>query len=230
MSDWKDIWNRRTWRGADAILAGLIEADGFDQGASRITVSSWERYTDQVSRWLKVERGNSIFDVGCGSGALLYPFYRSGHKVGGIDYSEPLIAVARQTMERMDFSVEEAHELSHVETYDFVISNSAFHYFPDLNYADIVFQKMIKKAKKAVAVLEIPNNELKDESENARAAALPEGEYEKKYCGLHHLYYDKQWFEKTGLRYGCVVQILDQRIEDYGNNRFRFNAIFQKKA
>jgi trans-aconitate methyltransferase len=230
MSDWKAIWNRRQWNGTDTVLEGLIAADGFDQGAGKIAVEEWERYTGRVSTWLKLAKDDALFDVGCGSGAFLYPFYRSGHRVGGIDYSDALIAVARRTMAGMDFSAAEARELNDQETYDAVVSNGVFHYFPDLGYAEQVLHKMIKKARKAVAVLEVPNLDLQEQSERARAAALPPGEYESKYTGLRHQYYSKSWFEEMGARYDCQVRILDQQIEGYGNNRFRFNALFYKTA
>lgn len=230
MSNWKDIWNKRKWRETGAVMAGLIAADGFDQGAGKIAVPAWERYTELVSVWLRMKEDDSIFDLGCGAGAFLYPFYASGHRVGGIDYADGLVAAARRTMAGMEFSVAEACDLDETVSYDLVVSNSVFHYFPDLDYAELVLRKMIAKAKRAVAVLELPNVDLREEAEQARAAALPAGEYERKYRGLRHQYYSRHWCEEIGVRLGCRVEIFDQEIEHYGNNRYRFNALFHKHA
>jgi trans-aconitate methyltransferase len=228
VSDWKTIWNRRGGATAALDLAGLVAADGFDQGAGHIAVDAWERYVAWVADGLKLAPGDSIFDVGCGAGAFVFPYFQAGHAVGGIDYSAALVAVAGRAMTGMDFSAREARELNPVPAYDVVVSNSVFHYFPDLGYAEDVLAKMIRKARKAVGVLELPNADLRDEAEASRAAALPPGEYEQKYRGLGHQYYSKRWIEELGIRHGCRVQILDQRIDGYGNNRFRFNALFHK--
>ena len=226
MSDWKTIWNKRAWHGTDATLAELIAADGFDHGAGKIDVAAWEQYAQLVAGWMKLAPGDSLFDVGCGAGAFVYPFFRSGHRVGGIDYSENLVAGARRAMAGMDFSAAEARDLDETTAYDLVVSNSVFHYFPDLAYAELVLRKMIAKARKTVAVLELPNLDLREEAEQARAAALPPGEYEERYRGLRHQYYSKKWIQDLGAVHGWRVQVLDQQIDGYGNNRFRFNAFF----
>jgi len=230
MSEWKTIWSKRSGGTAEVSLAALVAADGFDHGAGRIHLSAWERYTKRVSSWLNISASDSIFDVGCGAGAFVYPFFQSGHIVGGIDYSDGLVATARRAMTAMNFSVGEARDLDVTVSYDVVVANSVFHYFPDLGYAESVLEKMIRKARKAVGVLELPNAELQAEAEKSRAAALPPGEYEAKYRGLRHQYYSKQWIEELGIRHRCRVQIVDQQIEDYGNNRFRFNALFHKNG
>jgi SAM-dependent methyltransferase len=225
---WRSIWNRRGGSDEAPTLASLVAADGFDDGPGRIAVDAWRRYADLVITWVKLEPGDSIFDVGCGAGAFVYPHFQTGHVVGGIDYSDTLVAMASRAMAGMDFSAREALGLNPVPVYDVVVSNSVFHYFPDIYYAEDVLRKMIRKARKVVGVLELPNADLREEAEKSRAAALPPGEYEKKYSGLRHQYYSKGWIEELGVRYGCRVQILDQQIEDYGNNRFRFNALLHK--
>lgn len=230
MIDWKTIWNKRGGPDATLTLAGLVAADGFDEGAGRIAVEEWERYVERVADWLKLAPGDSVFDVGCGAGAFVFPYYEAGHVVGGIDYSDGLVAVAGRAMPGMDFSAHEARDLDVSPVYDVVVSNGAFHYFPDLAYAEDVVVKMIRKARKSVGILEVPNADLRDESEASRAAALPPGEYEKKYRDLGHLYYSKRWIEEVGVRHGCRAQILDQQINGYGNNRFRFNALLHKLA
>ena len=229
MNRWKEIWAKRKLSDGYKGLQELIYADGFDSGAGKILADDWVRYFKLIYNKLGIQRNDSIFEVGCGAGAFTYCFYELGHKVGGIDYSEELIKVAKDVMKDMEFKASEAIDIDTAKKYDFVISNSVFHYFPDLiEYAEVVMKKMLDKCRKGIAILEIPDLALKEESEKERRGALPIGEYENKYKGLGHLYYEKDWLYELGEKYNCRVDLFSQDIKNYGNNRFRFNAIMRK--
>ena len=230
MNRWKEVWAKRTLSDSCKGLQELIYADGFDSGAGKIDIGHWKDYVTFIYQKIGVKKNDSIFEVGCGCGAFLYLFYGMGHKVGGIDYSASLIKIAEDTIENMDFKVCEAIDIDTREKYDIVISNGVFHYFPDLNYSESVVKKMLDKCKRAIAILEIPNLVLKEESENVRRGALLTGEYKKKYEGLGHLYYEKDWFYEIGEKYNCGVEMFDQNIKNYGNNNFRFNVIMRKNG
>jgi SAM-dependent methyltransferase len=228
---WGDIWsNRRIEQTESTLLQHLIFLDGFDSGAGRIEEEHWVEYLGFIAGAVSIKAGDSLFEVGCGSGAFLYPFFMKGHVVGGIDYSQTLIAEARKAFPGMNFAVGEAANLNSLDQYDVVLSNGVFHYFPDLDYARGVVERMIGKARKRVAVLEVPDAAVERESEDARRGSLPRGEYDRKYLGLKHLYYDRQWFGDLASAHGCECSIFDQKIRDYGNNQFRFNCIFEKKT
>lgn len=47
--------------------------------------------------------GSPILELGCGTGRLLVPLARAGHEVGGIDYSESMISIARRRLQRAGF-------------------------------------------------------------------------------------------------------------------------------
>lgn len=47
----------------------------------------------------------SILDVGCGSGRYAFPLAARGHRVTGVDASEPMLAIARQEAERHNLSL-----------------------------------------------------------------------------------------------------------------------------
>jgi SAM-dependent methyltransferase len=51
-------------------------------------------------RMLAGERGGPILDLGCGTGRLTLPLARDGHNVVGIDLSKPMLARARQRVQR----------------------------------------------------------------------------------------------------------------------------------
>lgn len=230
---WKPIWEKRnvndieTSRDKDDILEKLIQTDGFDTGNGKIELDSWKQYIQFLTNKLGLIAGDSIFEVGCGCGAFLYTFYQQGHRVGGMDFSEPLINDAKSIMANMDFNVCNAINLDCSEKYDFVVANSVFFYFPNYEYSLDVLRKMVNKSKKAVVILDIPDLQQKEDCENSRKAALPQGEYERKYDGLHHLYYDKNWFHKFAKINNYKLDIFEQNIADYGNGKFRFNCIIE---
>lgn len=235
---WKDIWVSRTplnWENDkslyadlnDQILYSLIRTDGFDSGTGSVFLDSWKSYVDWVTMILQVGDNDSIYEVGCGTGALLFPFYINGHQVGGLDYSSLLINNAGKLMENMDFEVNEAQNLSTEKKYDFVLANSVFFYFPDYAYAENVLNKMVEKAIKRVLIMDVPDLKLKDECEKVRSSAYPPGEYEKKYNGLSHLYFDRDWFVNYGMKNQLTVKLYDQKISNYDNSRFRFNCMIE---
>lgn len=228
MTSWRRIWNdRRGPDGTRPTLADLIAMDGFDAGAGKIQEHDWSQYVESVSSKIGIRADDSVYEVGCGSGAFLYPLYTGGHRVGGLDYSEALVQHARKAMAGMDFAVCDATQVDTDVPYDYVVANGVFHYFPGLDYAETVLRGMIRKCVRAVAVLDVPDLQSMEESEGARRGALPSGDYDRRYDGLTHLYYDKAWFGQVG-EATCRVSVFDQNIRDYGNSAFRFNCLLEK--
>lgn len=215
--------------GEGTALADLIRADGFDAGAGKADEAAWSNYIAELVRRLGAVAGDSIFEVGCGAGAVLLVFHKAGCPVAGIDYSPTLIQYAQRAMPGMSFAVAEANTLSG-RVHDFVLANSVFSYFPDLDYADEVLARMLAMAGKAVAVLDVPDAARQAAAEAARRAALPPGDYEARYHGLHHLYYAREWFAGVAARQGWRVDIADQWLVGYGNAPYRFNVIFRRGA
>lgn len=227
--NWKEIWNRRSFSAGEKLsLDTLIKLDGFDSGAGRISSEDWQTYADIISDKLKIESGHSVYELGCGAGAFLYAL-REKHalKVGGLDYSSALIEAATHAMPDGQFVAAEAKLLDTELAYDFVISNSVFHYFSK-DYAATVLARMVQKAKVAVAVMEVPDLQTKLESEALRRDLLSQEEYEKKYAGLEHTYYERAWFKDQAAALGCSCEIFDGCVPGYAQNRFRFGAIIKK--
>ena len=228
MDKWQQIWTNRKASDEDITLGALIRLDGFDTGAGRIANEDWLRYTDFISKKMDLSINDSIFEVGCGSGAFLYTFYKNGNRVGGIDYSDSLIRMAKKAMGGMDFAVCDAQRLQTKDKYDIAIANGVFHYFPDLDYAKNVLRKMIRKSLKTIAILDVPDIALKDESERERSKSLSEAEYKKKYAGLDHLHFKREWFFDLLGKDHAHIDIFDQDIKNYGNSKFRFNVVIKK--
>jgi 2-polyprenyl-3-methyl-5-hydroxy-6-metoxy-1,4-benzoquinol methylase len=228
-NNWQQIWNKKEM-GTDkkSLLEKLIDVDGFSSPFGKLSnVKNWEQYIEMVVAKLNIKPGDSIFEVGCGAGAFLYPFYQKGHQVGGIDYAPNLVSIARVSMPDSQISTAEASRIPSNDSYDIVISNGVFLYFPNYDYATEVLRKMVSMAKRGIGIFDIPDLSRKDASINERVRTLGEAEYEKRYTGLDHLYYSKEWFQQI-LGKEIKMTILDQSMGGYGNSKYRFNVFISK--
>lgn len=223
---WHDVWNRRQLGQADDILQGLIDLDGFDSGAGRITASDWLIYVERICERLAMSAGQHVYEIGCGAAALLYPLSQRGVQVGGADYAHSLVAQARLAIPTGCFDVVEANQVAVKPHYDRVLANSVFHYFPNLSYAEQVLGIMFAKSRGAVAVLEVPDQAHRERAERIRRDLLSEEEYERKYRGYEHLYFNRDWFVEQGHRHGYGCEITEQFIPHYAQNSYRFNCFF----
>ena len=68
--------------------------------------------------------------------------------------------------------------------YDYVISNSVFHYFDNLDYAEQVIKKMLLKATKKVGIFDLNDFSKKSEYDKTRMGMMNKQEYIQKYEGL----------------------------------------------
>ncbi len=228
MNRWKDIWNNRRIGDAGNILEKLLTANGYDSVFGKMAVTPFMAFITMIRAELGVEEEDTIFEVGCGAGAVLYPFYTRGHVVSGLDYSKPLIALAAETMPDMTFHVCEADRVDVAQPFDMVLSCGAFIYFDSYDYARKVTMRMIQKAKKAIGIFDISDLALKSEAESLRREGMGPRQYDEKYRGLEHLYYPQSFFNDVARASGCAIRIFAQSIEGYQNSTYRYNVILVK--
>jgi SAM-dependent methyltransferase len=230
--NWRSVWDRK---GADAgdvssDLECLLRADGFDTGYSRVTTAAWAAQVARVLNRLGADAGNTIYEVGCGAGAFLFPIYERGLTVAGSDYSPSQVATAAKAMPQGQFEICEARLVPNLPQYDFVVAFGVFHYFPDLEYAQEVITAMAAKGSHGVAILDIPDIAHKDACLSLRYQVEGSKEaYEEKYRGLHHQFYDREWLVSALQKAGTFsVDVQDQKIEEYANAASRFNVIARR--
>ena len=232
MNDWKKIWNNED-RINKIILDFLVKADGFDSSYRKYETEDWIQYCDNFYSKIGISMGDTIFEIGCGSGAFLYPLYLRKNLVGGIDYSINLLDLARKFMPESKLTCEDAVTLKLNNTYDVVLSHSVFQYFHDLNQAEMVLKTMNRLAKRKVAILDVNDVAKFDLFHTERIKkyveeGFSEEDYKRKYLGLDHLFYSKEWFEELGEKLNLETEIFDQRAMINGISKLRFNVIFSK--
>ena len=224
---WDAIWESRpTDLSGGSVLRALLVADGRDTPFGGVDEQAWAAFVRRVAARLGIGPGDSVCDVGCGAGAFLYELHQVGCAVSGVDRSASLIDCAGRAMPDGEFVVADADTLPPEPRVDAVVSCEAFLYFPSAEYAGRVVDAMAAKARRAVAVLGVPDAATKDEA-LARRRELAGGDdaYAARYRGLEHLYLGRDWLAGRMAAAGLVdVAVEDQGIEGYDNAAFRFNC------
>lgn len=134
-------------------LADLLAAEGAttEQGAE----PAWRAFVEHVAESLDVGPGTSVFDVGCGAGAFVYPLWENGYVVGGVDVTEERVALARNAMPQGRFAVGTPAAFDPAEPWDVVVASRGFADCIDLDQVRGMLARMVAKATHAVAVLNV---------------------------------------------------------------------------
>ena len=204
----------------------LLKANGYDN--ARSTLYPWNLGYAQDYYWnlINLRDGESVYEVGCGSGAFLYNLYTERQKVGGLDLSQNLIDLANINLPGGRWEHGDAVSLNTEDKWDHVVSFGLFFYFPDLEYAESVIMKMLDKAHKTVCLYELPDLDRKEACEQMRRETTPN--YDEDYKDLQHLYYSKQWFIQLALKLNLHLTLFDQVVPDYENGKYRFCVVLNK--
>lgn len=227
--NWLAVWERKGRNGTSMptlAMPDLLSIDGFNTEFGTITEDAWETFVGGVFSTLGAEPASSVFEVGCGGGAFLVPRYRNGAEIGGIDFSDSLVKVARAVMPGAQIEVANAIDLRGTDSYDYVVSCSTFLYFPDLAYASEVLTRMAMLSRRGIALLDLPDAAREAEDLAFRTAEYGDPEaYARRYAGLTRQYFDRNWCHVALREAGASrVEIVDQDIAGYGNASLRFNA------
>lgn len=236
VNKWHDIWEKRTENFAaidmhdvQAVFAELKRINGFDITDGGIPLQALVKQYEDTKSKLNVSRGKTLFEVGCGSGANLYMFYKDGIEVGGIDYSQRLIDIMQQIFPAgalKECLCGEAKNLPVDIKYDAVLSDGVFHYFPDLAYAQVVLEKIVAKAKQSIGLLDIHDLEKQEAFLAWRRDNT--ADYDERYKDLPKLFYPKEFFTAFAQEHKLRIEFYPSDVEGYWNNKFIYNVFMYK--
>ena len=96
----------------------------------------YDKYINLLKKYISSE--DSILDLGCGTGNILYQLWKSGFYVEGLDISEEMLLIARQKIPSAFLYLEDMRTFNVKNKYDLVYS-----FIDSLNY--LKTKKAVKK-------------------------------------------------------------------------------------
>ncbi len=165
---------------------------------------------DWIQDKLQLVPTDALCDVGMGNGYLLSHF-EAVHSLSGVDFSEPMIEVANNTL-KGDFRVGFAHDLPFEDaTFDKVLAYSIMHYLDNQETAKRVIREMIRVAKSEGIIMigdvldNIQEQRIKSNSNKTIESALP---------SIHRysswLFIDLENVKNIAIEEGCSCEIYEQ--------------------
>lgn len=112
---------------------------------------------EHVAETLDIGPGTRVFEVDCGDGAFLYPFYMNGYIVGGSDGDAVMIESALAVMPEGLFTVGRTSALDPTVPWDVVVCRS-WSGAPDQDSMRGLLARMFAKATHAIALLNVPES------------------------------------------------------------------------
>jgi trans-aconitate methyltransferase len=104
--------------------------EGWDTQAYDRDFAFVSAYGIELLDWLDAKPGETVLDLGCGTGEIAAKIADTGAAVIGIDSDPAMIEAARQRLPGVDLRVTDAHDFTVDEPVDAVFSNAALHWMP----------------------------------------------------------------------------------------------------
>lgn len=143
---WKEIWTRKGK--ADSNTTDLLAYDGYE--ATQIDM---EAVAKEIVTRLDIRKEDRVLEVGCGAGALAQ--YLDCDYVG-IDYSPSLVQKHIEILHNSVLVGEAGDLIFKDKSFDKVICYGVFLYFDNKEYARKATAELLRVARSAVLIGEIP--------------------------------------------------------------------------
>lgn len=224
---WKLVWNQKGL----ALDAPLHHVDGFDL----LTEDQWDAMVSKVVRPLNLKKDNSILECGCGAGAFLMSLSKlyPGLTVTGVDYSESLLAIARQRLVgQFYFSDMTQMNFLSDSTFGHTLSFSTFHYLPSEEAAKKAVSEMVRVTKPGGMIY---LGEVSDKSKYSLAQEIRKTSHQghKKVSSqdLDHLFLYKSFFNQLAEEMNLTLAIVDHVDFNFGSYQaaqYRYSVYLTK--
>ena len=131
-----------------------MSLNGHSDSINQININDWKKYGKRISLKLKVRKNDSIFEFGCGSGALLYLFKAKTNKLFGCDYSAQLVNASKKIVPMLKIYHAESEKFKSSRIYSYVISSSMLEYVKS-NHLEKIITNMANYFDKGLFIGEI---------------------------------------------------------------------------
>jgi trans-aconitate methyltransferase len=237
MANWFDIWAKRGLSSDEpaeplASQRTALALNGYDGPTSGSpTLDDWRSYATKWAERTKATPTDSIYEVGSGCGAFLACLQEAigFEDLAGCDISRGLVNAGASLFPHFALEVADAKSFPTRPRASHVVSFGVFFYFPSHQYAACVLRRMQRKALSTISVLDIPDADRRQEAEAYRRSMWGNEAYERRYEGLDHLYFHRDWFAEQLSSERWSVEICSQDLDNYGNSPHRFNVIARSR-
>lgn len=110
----------------------------------------WQ-YGEELLGILSPHPGESILDLGCGTGQLTQQIAASGADVMGIDYASSMIEQAQKNYPELKFMIADARNFDFDQMFDAVFSNATLHWIKEPKQVIKCIWKVLKPGGRFVA-------------------------------------------------------------------------------
>tara|TARA_Y100000816_G_scaffold292618_1_gene289155 strand:+ start:2434 stop:3114 length:681 start_codon:yes stop_codon:yes gene_type:complete len=217
--DWKKIWNNRKiiYKYNKTPLEKLMLLNGHQFSSSGINISNWKNYANNISKKIKISKKESIFEYGCGSGALLYLFKFKAKKIMGCDYSLELIRASKKIFPQLKIIHVDCAKFKTNLKFDHVISSSMLEYVKPGDQK-IIIKNMLSVFKKTLFIGEILNKTYENNF-------LKKFNKEKNYYNFINKSYFIELCKKNDLKLKILPSLLPNSRQKY----YRYSVLIKKK-
>jgi ubiquinone/menaquinone biosynthesis C-methylase UbiE len=144
MNSWQKIWNGFDFKNEKIktdLRSLLIYARHISGKPDDFKIKLFKIYINSIVKRIQLINGN-LLEIGCGSGAIL-KFFNNKMKLYGIDYSRPLLRIAKKALPNGQFKFRQANGINYKKNFfDSIIMFSCVQYFPNMRYFDEVLKKI----------------------------------------------------------------------------------------
>ena len=231
---WREIWNRRKpvtdglegdWK---HVFLELKRLNGYDVMEGGISLDAWLELDAEIKQRLHLTHGDRVFEVGCGAGATLYLLQRAGIIVGGTDYAEGLVTIARAVLPNaIELYAGEADVIDTTQKYDAAYANGLLHYLPNLLYAERALLRMLEKTTGAIGLIDVHDRDKEEEFHAYRRSVIPD--YDERYKGLSNLFFPRSFFEDFARAHDLRIVFTPMQLRGYWNAPFVFNCFMYRE-
>ncbi|MCC5651103.1 methyltransferase domain-containing protein [Nostoc sp. XA013] len=110
----------------------------------------WQ-YGEDLLKFLNLKPGESILDLGCGTGQLTEKIAQAGAEVVGVDHAPAMIEKARQNYPHIRFDIADARNFRVDKPLDAVFSNAVLHWVKEADSAIACIHQALKPEGRFVA-------------------------------------------------------------------------------
>ena len=108
------------------------------------------KFGEGILSWLEPKAGETILDLGCGTGDLTPQIAESGATVLGVDSSAEMIQAAKEKFPTITFQQADARSLPFSNSFDAIFSNAVLHWVPEKEKAIESMYQSLKKGGRIV--------------------------------------------------------------------------------